>query len=315
MKKSSLFVITLLGVVVLGLFAISIFAVLNNRSGSGGFGFGDRIALLPVEGVINAEMAQQVNRYLKQYGEDERIKAVILRIDSPGGAVAPSQEIYREVKRLKDEHKKKIIVSMGSVAASGGYYIACPADVIFANPSSITGSIGVISEWTNFKELLEWAKLKSVTFKTGEFKDTGSPTRELTENDRKYFQALIEEMYGQFVNAVFEGRKGKGTPGYELKDEAKVKLLADGRVFTGATGKLNGLVDELGNLEDTIRYTAKLLGIKGEPQLIQPPKEREGVTLLDLLLGRSKINGLLSGSLPQAVDELGGQVKFKYQWK
>ena len=314
MKKSNLFVIVLIGVAVLGLFAISIFALMSGRGGSG-FGVGDRIAVIPIEGAIGSEMAKDVNRYLKQYAEDDRVKAIILRIDSPGGAVAPSQEICRDVIRAKEEGKKKIVVSMGSVAASGGYYIACPADVIFANPGTITGSIGVISEWVNYKGLAEWAKLKTVTFKTGEFKDTGSPTRDLTDNDKKYFQSLIEEMYGQFVTAVFNGRKGRGPVGQELSDEAKVKALADGRVFTGQTGKQNGLVDEIGNFEDALRHTAKLVGIKGEPQLIQPPKEREGFTLLDLLLSRTSLSEVLSGRLPQGLDDLGGHMKFKYQWK
>ncbi len=314
MKKSNLFVIVLIGVAVLGLFAISIFALMSGRAGSG-FGVGDRIAVVPIEGAIGSEMAKDVNRYLKQYAEDDRVKAIILRIDSPGGAVAPSQEIYREVVRAREEGKKKIVVSMGSVAASGGYYIACPADVIFANPGTITGSIGVISEFVNYKELAEWAKLKTVTFKTGEFKDTGSPTRDLTENDKKYFQSLIQEMYGQFVTAVFNGRKGRGTVGQELSDEAKVKALADGRVFTGQTGKQNGLVDEIGNFEDAIRHTAKLVGIKGEPQLVQPPKEREGLTLLDLLLSRSPLGKVFSERLPQALEDIGGEMKFKYQWK
>jgi protease IV len=314
MKKSNLFVIVLIGVAVLGLFAISIFALMSGRTGAG-FGIGDRIAVIPIEGAIGSEMAKDVNRYLKQYAEDDRVKAIILRIDSPGGAVAPSQEIYREVVRAKEEGKKKIIVSMGSVAASGGYYIACPADVIFANPGTITGSIGVISEFVNYKELAEWAKLKTVTFKTGEYKDTGSPTRDLTENDKKYFQSLIQEMYGQFVTSVFNGRKGRGPAGQELSDETKVKALADGRVFTGQTGKQNGLVDEIGNFEDAVRHTAKLVGIKGEPQLIQPPKEREGLTLLDLLLSRSPLSKVLSERLPQGFEDLGGHTKFKYQWQ
>src|SRR5262249_59430852 len=142
-------------------------------------------AVIPVEGVIDSEMAKTVNRHLKQYGDDSRVKAIILRVDSPGGGVSASQEIYREVKRVKEDKKKKIVVSMASVAASGGYYIACPADKIIANQGTVTGSIGVIAEWLNYKELAEWGKLKRVVFKSGEFKDTGSPTRELTEAEQK----------------------------------------------------------------------------------------------------------------------------------
>ncbi|HEX5080686.1 MAG TPA: signal peptide peptidase SppA, partial [Blastocatellia bacterium] len=275
---------------------------------------GDRIAVVPVEGVIDDEMAKTVNRHLKQYGDDSRVKAIILRVDSPGGGVSASQEIYREVKRVKEDKKKKVIVSMASVAASGGYYIACPADRIFANPGTVTGSIGVIAEWLNYKDLAEWAKLKPVVFKSGEFKDTGSPTRELTEAEKKYFQAMIDELYNQFVGAVTEGRQGKGETGAELTRE-RVTQLADGRVYTGETAKKNGLVDEIGNYEDVVKATAKLAQIKGEPQIVTPPKQREGLTLLDLLLGATKIKDISPSQLPNQLMDIDSSVKFKYQWK
>src|SRR5215510_12101633 len=215
MKRSSLAWILVIGAILCGLFVISLFAIMAVMSDGGGFSTGgDRIAMIPVEGVINDEMAKTVNRHLKQYGEDSRVKAILLRIDSPGGGVSASQEIYREVKRLKE--KKKVVVSMASVAASGGYYIACPADKIFANPGTVTGSIGVIAEWFNYKGLAEWAKLKPVVFKSGEFKDTGSPTRDLTERERLYFQGMIDELYRQFVEAVTQGRQGRGSEGNEL---------------------------------------------------------------------------------------------------
>jgi protease IV len=317
MKRSSLILIAVISVVVLGMFAITLFALMAGLSGggSGGFGGGSRIALIPVEGVIGGEMAKTVNRYLKQYGDDDRVKAIILRVDSPGGGVSDSQEIYREVKRVKEERKKKVVVSMGSVAASGGYYISCPADYIFANPGTITGSIGVIAEWLNYKELAEWAKVKPVVFKTGEFKDTGSGTRELSERERQYFQGLINQMYGQFVSAVADGRKGRGTEGQELTDPEKVKPLADGRVFTGQTAKENGLVDELGSYEDALKYTAKLIGMKGEPQIITPPKEREGFTLLDLLLGATPLKNVFPSGLPKHLIEGDTSIKFRYQWR
>src|SRR5262249_46177884 len=244
---------------------------------------GDQVAVIPIEGVINDEMAKTINRHLKQYGEDSRVRAIILRIDSPGGGVSASQEIYREVKRVKDEKKKKVVASMASVAASGGYYVACPADRIFANPGTITGSIGVIAEWLNYKDLVEWAKLKPVVFKSGEMKDTGSPYRELTEADRKFFQSMINELYDQFVNAGTEGRQARGEPGIELNKE-RVKLLADGRVYTGGAALKNGLIDELGNYQDAVKATAKLAGLKGEPRIVTPPKPRDGISLLDLLL-------------------------------
>src|SRR5262245_50571581 len=262
MKRSSLAWILVVGVILCGLFVVGLFAVMAVMTDGEVFktGVGDQIAVIPVEGVIHDEMAKTVNRQLKQYGDDSRVKAIILRIDSPGGGVSASQEIYREVKRIKDEKKKKVVASMASVAASGGYYIACPADRIFANPGTITGSIGVIAEWFNYKELIEWAKLKPVVFKSGEMKDTGSPVRELTEADRKFYQSMINELYDQFVNAVTDGRQGKGEPGNELNKE-RVKLLADGRVYTGGGALKNGLIDELGNYQDAVKATAKLVGI------------------------------------------------------
>jgi protease IV len=315
MKRSSLAWILVIGAILCGLFVVSLFAIMAVMTDGGGFSAGgDRIAVIPVEGVIDDQMAKNVNRYLKQYGDDSRVKAIILRVDSPGGGVSASQEIYREVKRVKDDKKKKVVVSMASVAASGGYYIACPADKIFANPGSITGSIGVIAEWINYKGLAEWAKLKPVVFKSGEFKDTGSPTRELTESEKKYFQSMVDEFYNQFVGAVAEGRQGKGEAGAELTKE-KVVQLADGRVYTGETAKRNGLVDEIGNYEDVVKATAKLANIKGEPQIVTPPKQKEGLTLLDLLLGATKIRDISPSQLPNQLMDVDTSVKFKYQWK
>lgn len=315
MRRSSLAWIIVGGAVLLGLFVVSLFGLMALLSDEDTFsGSGDRIAVIPVEGVIDDAMAKSINRYLKQYGEDNRVKAIVLRVDSPGGGVSASQEIYREVKRLKDEKKKTIVVSMASVAASGGYYIACPADKIFANPGTVTGSIGVIAEWLNYKDLAEWAKVKPVVFKSGEFKDTGSPTRELTEREKEYFQGMINELYGQFVQAVTDGRKGRGSEGNELNEE-RVKLLADGRVYTGESARKYGLIDEIGNYQDALKATAKMIGVKGEPQLVTPPKPREGVSILDLLMGASKIQDFTPSQLPKQLSDLDTSVKFKYQWK
>ncbi len=315
MKRNSLAWILVIGAILCGLFVVSLFAIMTVMTDGEGFSAGgDRIAMIPVEGVIDDAMAKNVNRHLKQYGDDSRVKAIILRVDSPGGGVSASQEIYREVKRVKDDKKKKVVVSMASVAASGGYYIACPADKIFANPGTVTGSIGVIAEWINYKDLAEWAKLKPVVFKSGEFKDTGSPTRELTESEKKYFQSMIDELYNQFVGAVAEGRHGKKEAGVEITREHVVRL-ADGRVYTGETAKKNGLVDEIGNYEDAVKATAKLAQIKGEPQIVTPPKQKEGLTLLDLLLGATKIKDISPSQLPNQLMDIDTSVKFKYQWK
>lgn len=314
MKKSSLAWVIIGGLVLLGLFVVSLFAVMALISDGDGLKTGDRIAVIPVEGVIDDGMAKTINRHLKQYGEDSRVKAIILRVDSPGGGVSASEEIYREVKRVKGDKKKKVVVSMASVAASGGYYIACPADMIFANSGTITGSIGVIAEWINFKELADWAKVKPVVFKSGDFKDTGSPTREMTERERAYFQGVIDELYGQFVQAVTEGRKDRDTEGGKL-DEQSIRALADGRIYTGDSAKRFGLIDEIGNYEDALKATARLVGIKGDPQVVTPPKPREGVTLLDLLLSVSKIKELAPSQLPKQLSDMDTSVKFKYQWK
>ncbi len=316
MKRSTLTWIIVGGVILLCVFFVGLFALMAIASDDEGFlaGGGDRIAVVPVEGVIDDGMAKTVNRHLKQYGEDSRVKAIILRVDSPGGGVSASQEIHREVVRLKQEKNKKIVVSMGSVAASGGYYIAAPADRIFANQGTITGSIGVIAEWVNFKDLAEWAKVKPVVFKSGEFKDTGSPTRDLTERDKEFFQGLITELYGQFVSAVAEGRRGKGVKDNLLDDE-KIKALADGRVYSGEAAVKNGLVDEIGNYEDAVKATAKLVGIKGEPQIVTPPKPKDGFSLLDLLLSTTRIKDFSPSQLPKQLSDFDTSMKFKYQWK
>ncbi len=311
MKRSSLIWILVLAGVLVGGFSLVLIigaVVMSDEGGFSGVG-GDRIAVIPIEGVIDGAMAKRVNRQLKQYGDDGHVKAIILRIDSPGGGVAPSQEIHREVKRVREENKKKVVVSMGSVAASGGYYIACPADRIFANPGTVTGSIGVIAEWFNLKDLASWAKIKPEVFKSGEFKDTGSPTKDLTPREREYFQAMVDELYNQFVVAVSEGRKG-----HKELDETGIRKLADGRVFTGQTAVDNGLVDELGNYEDSIRQTAKMVGIKGEPRIVTPPKLREGFSLLDFL-GQTGLERFLPSRLPTEFGEIDTSVKFKYQWK
>jgi protease-4 len=315
MKRSSLAWILIIGAVLCGLFVVSLFAMMMMVSDGDGFsGGGSRIAVIPVEGVIGDEMAKKVNRHLKQYGADARVKAIILRVDSPGGGVSASQEIYREVKRVKEEKQKKVVVSMGSVAASGGYYIACPADKIFANPGTVTGSIGVIAEWINFKDLAEWAKVKPVVFKSGEFKDTGSPTRDLTEREKQYFQGMINELYAQFVGAVADGRKGRGVEGAEITDD-RVRGLADGRVYTGESALKYGLIDAIGNYEDAVKETAKMVNIKGDPQIVTPPKPREGISILDLLLGATRIKELSPSSLPAQLSEMDTSVRFKYQWK
>jgi protease IV len=316
MTKKNLSWIIIGGVLALGAFSFLLVLGALTLSDGGGFGMGgDKIAVIPVEGVIGSEMAKTVNRQLRQYGEDSRVKAIILKVNSPGGGVTASEEIYREVKRVKEEKKKKIVVSMGTVAASGGYYISAPAERIFANSSTVTGSIGVIAEWMNFKDLAEWAKVKSVVFKSGEFKDTGNLTREMTDREKQYFQSMINELYNQFVTVVLEGRNGRGVEGMKL-DEAKLRALADGRVYTGASAVENGLVDQVGDYQDALKYTAGLIGMKGEPTVVTPPEPRDGLSILDLI-GLTKVGNILSkpSEWVGKVGEVDTSVKFKYQWQ
>jgi len=275
-------------------------ALLFSREG-GFIGLGgDRIAVVYLEGVIFN--SKTINESLKTYGDDSRVKAILLRMDTPGGGVAASQEIADQLKWLRNEKGKKVVISMGSVGASGGYYIACAADKIYANPGTITGSIGVIAEWVNYGNLLKWAQLRPEVFKSGEFKDVGSPTREITPKEREYLQGLINQMYEQFVGAVAEGRT--------TLTRERIKQLADGRVYTGEEALREKLVDELGNYEKALKGTAELVGIRGEPQVVTPPKPRRG-SILDLLTS-TDVGEILSGNTLQPP---GSTLQFEYLWK
>jgi protease-4 len=219
-------------------------------------------------------------------------------VNSPGGGVAASEEIYREVKRIHEEKKKRIVVSIESVGASGAYYVASASNKIYADNGSIVGSIGVIAEWVNYGDLMKWAKLKSVVFKTGEFKDTGDPARDLTPAEQAYMQSLIDNMFGQFVQAVADGR------GIKVDD---VKAIANGKVWTGAQALDMKLIDNVGDFEAVVKDTAKSVGISGEPTLVHPEKDRK--TLLDLMLGD------VSQYLPNTEKMLEQHVGFYYLWK
>jgi protease-4 len=274
--------------------------LLSREGGFIGLG-GDRIAVVYLEGVIFD--SKTVNEQLKMYGDDSRVRAILLRMDTPGGGVAASQEIADQVKWLRSEKGKKVVISMGSVGASGGYYIACAADKIYANRGTITGSIGVIAEWVNYGNLLKWAQLQPEVIKSGELKDVGSPTRETTPKERAYLQGLINQMFEQFVSAVADGRK-------EFLTRDQVKQLADGRVYTGEEALKEKLIDDLGNYDAALKGTAELVGIKGEPQVVTPPKPRRG-SILDLLTS-SDLGGLISHNTLQPP---GSILQFEYLWK
>lgn len=256
----------------------------------------NQVAVLDLEGVISD--SRDFVDQLDDYGNRASVRAVVIRIDSPGGGVAASQEIYEAIKKFRSETKKKVIVSMASTAASGGYYIACASDRIFANPGTITGSIGVIAQWYNYSDLLRWAKMQSVVIKSGALKDAGSGSRPLTEAEKIYFQSLINDMYGQFVAAVASSRKMK---------DADVRKLADGRVYTGQEAKANHLIDEIGTLQDAVAAAAKMAGIPGEPKLLSPAKKR--FSLMDLVLGDT------GSALSLHPNRSESHIRFEYLWR
>lgn len=260
-----------IGLVILFLFlGIGFLAVLAFfSSGSGGwtetedglFPVGSKVAVIDVTGVIfnSADIVRQ----LKKYEEDGSVKAILLRIDSPGGVVAPSQEIYERVAAARE--KKPVVASMGSVAASGGYYIACGADSIVANPGTLTGSIGVIFEYPVFADLFKKIGVKTEVVKSGELKDVGSASRPMTERERRMLQSVINDTYEQFVEVVAKNRR---------LERSRVLTLADGSIFTGRQAKENGLVDKLGTFEDALRLAGEMGGISGEPKTVKEKKYR-----------------------------------------
>ena len=283
------------------LFAMAIFALVyitlhSGERGSLSASFGDKIAVVDLEGVILSP--KTVVDQLKRYADDDSVKAIILHVNSPGGGVAASEEIYREVRRIRDDKKKRIVAAVETVGASGAYYISSATNKIYADEGSIVGSIGVISEWVNYEELLKWAKLKQITMKAGEFKDTGNPARELTPAEKQYLQSLIDNMHGQFIKAVADGRHMK------VED---VRPLADGKVWTGQQAYAMKMVDQVSDFEGAVKDTAKAVGIKGEPTLVHPERDRK--TMLDLLFGD------VSEWLPSREKLLEDHMGFYYLWK
>ena len=248
-------------VLIIVLFFIFVYGVSTFTGDRSSFSIKNKIGVVTVEGVMK-DSSPVVDQLVK-YGKDDSIKAVVLRIDTPGGGVVSSQEIYKAVLSLKK--KKKVVVSMGSVAASGGYYVACAADKIVANPGTITGNIGVVVHFSNVEELLKKIGLKPSVVKSGRYKDIGSPLREMTADEKRLIQEVIDDIYDQFLEAVSSNRKiSKG----------KVANIADGRIFTGRQALKMGLVDFLGDKEYAINLAAKLSGIKGKPEVVYPKEQR-----------------------------------------
>lgn len=284
-------------VVILGLAALVLGIVITAALALKGLPLGlswqDKIGVIPIEGTITK--SDVVVSQLVEFKKDRSVKAIILRVNSPGGGVAPSQEIYREIRKTKE--KKKIVASMGSVAASGGYYIASAADRIVASPGTLTGSIGVLMEFVRLEELMEKIGIDIEVLKSGQFKDIGSPHRKLTEQDQEMIRTLIFDIQNQFVEAVAEGRN---------LSMDKVREIADGRIFSGSQSLELGLVDQLGNFQDAVDLAKSMAGMKGEVSLVYPKKAR--VSLWNLVA-----EGAIRSVYGALKDALG--LRIAYRWE
>ncbi|HYG98744.1 MAG TPA: signal peptide peptidase SppA [Terriglobales bacterium] len=280
---------------VLAVFTLVYMSMRTDRQGQFAT-FGDKIGVVDVDGVILS--ASETVKQLKKFGDDSSIKAIIIHVNSPGGGAAASEEIYREVRRIRDEKKKTIVTSVETVGASGAYYIAAGSNKIYANEASAVGSIGVIAEWYNYSDLLKWAKLKNVVIKTGEMKDVGNPAREMTPAEREYLQHLVNNMKDQFVRAVADGRGRK----FE-----EINAIADGRVWSGQQARDLKLIDEIGGFQKCVQDTARSVGISGEPVLVRAEPDKR--TLADLLFGD------ISDIIPTQAKMMDSHVGFYYLWK
>jgi len=264
----------IIGIIFGGLFlclfaflALTWYAFQGERGTS--FSQGPRVGVLEVTGVIAD--SKKTLKELREFAEADSIKAIVVRVDSPGGSVAPSQELYQALRKLKG--KKHVVVSMGSIAASGGFYVACAGEKIYADPGTLTGSIGVIFNFYNVQGLLKWAGVQVSPLTAGKMKDAGNPYREMTADEKAYFRSVLDDVHDQFIQAVASGRS---------LSVDQVKPIADGRVFTGRQAKDLKLVDELGGLEDAVAEAGRMAGIKGQPRMEYPRKERR---MLGELLG------------------------------
>ena len=263
MKNRRVFII--LGTIV-GLFFLMLILL---RSMSGGVSIGQKVAVIDITGIISKSDA--TIKLIHAYRDDPSVKAIVIRIDSPGGSVAPVQEIYTELEKIE----KPIVASMAGSAASGGYYVACAADTIVANPGTLTGSIGVIMQFTRMKGLYDKVGLEHQVIKSGEFKDTGSPFRTLTEREQAVLQATVDDVYNQFVDTISEARGN-------LLTRTEVVELADGRIFSGKQALDSKLIDQLGNLPDAIEIAGELGGIEGKPKVLRKEKK---TSLFEQLVG------------------------------
>jgi protease-4 len=252
-------------------FVIGIVVMMNSERETTWAGFGDKVAVVEVKGEIME--SQEIVRQLRNFSRDGSVKGILIRVNSPGGLVSPAQEIYDEINRIRNDTDKPVVISMGSIAASGGYYISCAGDFIFANPGTLTGSIGVVLQYPVVKELINKIGIEYKTMKSGPVKDAGSPFREPNKEDSIMLQDAIDDIFEQFVNVVATSR------GLDVEEARK---LADGSVYSGHRALDLGLVDTLGGMEAALRYLADQSGIEGEIRVIRPKPKRER-SFFDLL--------------------------------
>ena len=282
-KRTVRTALALLGLLVLAVIGVALLTSL--ALDTGWFG-GERVAIIRIEGVITD--SRETIEELRRFRDNPSIKAVVLRIDSPGGGVVPSQEIHTEVLKARKGGRLKVVASMGNLAASGGYYIAAATDKIVANPGTLTGSIGVIMELANVQGLLEKVGVQSVVIKSGRYKDLASPFRAMSKEDRVLLQHVLDDVHDQFIQAVAAGR---------ALNVEEVRPLADGRIFTGRQARTAKLVDELGDLQDAIKLAARMVGIEGEPRVVEP---RKRFSLRDLL--ENSFLGRLAPVMPSGIN-------------
>jgi len=269
----------LIWAVVAALFLTSVAGIAHRAEGAGGF-FGPKVALVELEGIILD--ADELVRELKAHRENPMVRAVVIRINSPGGVVGPTQELHQAIVKTR-QAGKPVVASLGGVAASGGYYVAVAADQIYANPGTLTGSIGVIMQTANVEQLMKKVGVDFVVVKAGDYKDIGSFARPMTAEERRVLQALLDDVHGQFIGAVAQGRK---------LDRARVTQFADGRIFSGSQAKSLGMVDALGGLEDAVAAAGKLAGLPGTPVVLPP---RRKISIMDLL--RNQFGGAAAGMI------------------
>jgi len=284
-------------IAIIGFFLWAMVYTVLHSSDSSSVAFGtESIAVIDIDGVILD--ADKIDTQLRKFGDDDSVKAIILHINSPGGGAAASQEIYHEVLRIRQEKHKKVVASVESVGASGAYYIASACDKIYANDASVVGSIGVIMEWTNYGDLMRWAKLKSVVIHAGTLKDAGDPTHDMTPEEAAYFQSLVDNMYGQFVQDVAAGR-------HTTAD--KIRPLATGQVWTGQQSIPLGLVDKIGGYRVALIDTARSVGINDEPNVVRPASAKRGLAAL--------LSGDADDLFPNPANMLNRAPGFYFIWK